>query len=94
MCARVSSVFPQETFGYVEMGIIRKPDLQDLRFLLAHHNICLRDIRDWRPVAQLPFLALEILQPVESLEGSIQFGVPPESGTEHEFLQRRLRPDS
>jgi hypothetical protein len=72
------------------MGIIQKPDLQDLRFLLGHHDIPLRNIRDGRPVAQLPFLTLGILRPFESLEGSTHFGILPESGTEHEFLERRL----
>ena len=80
--------------GHIEMGIIRKPDLQDLRFLLGRHNIRLSGIRDGRPVAQLPFLALGILQPIGSLEGSTYFGILPEYDTDHEFLERRLWRDS
>ena len=76
--------------GHIEMGIIWKPDLQDLRFLLGRHNIRLSGIRDGRPVAQLPFLALRILQPIGRLEGGTHFGVLPESGTKQEFLGRRL----
>ncbi len=93
MC-KVFLTVPMEVNGHVEMGVVGKPDLQDLKLLLGHHNICLSDICDGWPVAQLPFLALRILQPIGSLEGSNHFGVLPESGTEHEFLERRLQWDS
>jgi hypothetical protein len=72
--------------GHVETGIIPKPDLQYLRFLLGSYDIHLRDIRDGWPVAQLPFLALGILQPIGNLEGSTHFGLLPESGTKNKFL--------
>jgi hypothetical protein len=88
-----SYVSHHNAMAYVKMGIVWKPDLQDLSFLLGHHNICLRDIRDGRLVAQLPFLVLRIFQPFGSLEGSTHFGVLPESGTEHEFFERRLWQD-
>jgi hypothetical protein len=76
--------------GHIEVGIVGKPDLQDLRFFLGHDNIHLNNIRDGQLVAQLPFLAFGILQPVKSLEGSTHFFVLLESGTEHEFLGRRF----
>ncbi len=47
--------------GDVEMGIIWKLDLKDLRFLLGRYNIHLSDIRDGQLGAQLPFLAFGIL---------------------------------
>ena len=59
-----------EVDGHVETGIIRKLDLQNLRFFLGGYEICLRDIRDGWLIAQLPFLAFGILQPVGRLEGS------------------------
>ncbi len=80
--------------GHVEMGIVQKPDLQDLRFLLGSHNIRFSDIRDGRQVAQLPFIALRIFQSAGSLKGSTYPGILPESGTEHKFLERRLWRDS
>jgi hypothetical protein len=67
-------------------------DLQGLRFFLGRDDIHFRYVRDGRPVAQLPFLALSILQLVKSLEGGTHFGVLPESGTgtKQKFLERRL----
>jgi hypothetical protein len=79
--------------GHVEVEIARKPDLEDLGFFLGHEDICLSYVQDGWPVVQLPFLALGILQPVGSLEGSTHFGILPESGTEHTFLERRLQRD-
>jgi hypothetical protein len=76
--------------GHVETGIIRKLDLQNLRFLLGSYEIRLRDIRDRWPIAQLPLLAFRTLQPLRSLEGSTHFSILPESGTKHEFIERRL----
>jgi hypothetical protein len=75
---------------HVEVGIVWKLDLQGLRFFLGRDNVYLRHVRDGRPVAQLPFLTLSIIQPVRSLEGGTHFGVLPEYGTKHEFLERRL----
>jgi hypothetical protein len=57
MCKLFVSV-PMGEDGHVEVRIIQKPDLQDLRFLLGRHDIHLSELRDGRPVAQLPFLAL------------------------------------
>jgi hypothetical protein len=68
------------------VGIVGKPDLEDLRFFLGHDDICLSYIRDGWRVAQLPFLAFQILQPVGSLKGSTHFVILPESSTEHRFL--------
>ncbi len=72
---------PMRVYGHVEVGLVWKLDLQGLRFFLGHDNIHLRFIRDGQPVAQLPFLALSICQPVRRLEVGTHFGVLPESGT-------------
>ncbi len=75
-CNNVHMVFlgvPMGVNGHVEVGIVWKFGLQDLWFLLGSHNIHLSNIQDGRPVAQLPFLALRILQPVGRLEGSTHF---------------------
>jgi hypothetical protein len=77
--------------GHAAVGCDRKLDLENLRFLLGRDDVHLRYIRDGRPVAQLPFLALSILQPVGRLEGGTHFGVLPESSTKQEFLERTLR---
>ncbi len=66
---------------HVDVGIIRKLDLENLRIFLGCDDVSLRYVWDGRPVAQLPFLALSILQPVGRLEGSTHFGILPESGT-------------
>ncbi len=95
-CNDLCKVFlsvPMGEDGHVDMGIIRKLDLQDLRFLLGRHNIHLSGIQDGQPVAQLPLLTLRILQPAGSLEDSTHFDVLPESGTEQEFLERCLWPN-
>ncbi len=79
---------------HFDVGIVRKLDLQNLRIFLGCDNVRLKYVRDRQPVAQLPFLALRILQPVGRLEGSTHFGALPESSTEQEFLERRLWWDS
>ncbi len=71
---------------HVEVGIVRKLDL--------HDNVYLRYIWDGWLVAQLPFLALSIIQPAGSLEGGTHFGVLPDSRTMQEFLERRLQRNS
>ncbi len=93
-CSYVRKVLlgvPTRVYEHVEVGLAWKLDLQGLRFFLGHDNVHLRYVRDGRPVAQLPFLALSILQPVRRLEGGTHFSVLPESGTKQEFLERRLR---
>jgi hypothetical protein len=77
-----------------EVGLVRKLDLQSLRFSLGRDDVYLRHVRDGWPVAWLPFLALSIIQPVGSLEGGTHFGVLPEFGTKQEFLERRLQRNS
>ncbi len=81
---------PTGIYEHVEVGIVWKLGLQGLRFFLRHDNIRLRYVRNGRPVAQLTFLALSILQPFKKLEGGTHFGMLPESGTKEEFLERRL----
>jgi hypothetical protein len=71
--------------------IIWKLDLQNLGFFLGGYKIHHRDVQDGLPIAQLPFLTLQILKPVGRLEGSTHLGVLPESSTEHELLERRLQ---
>ncbi len=92
-CNNMCQVFlgiPTGVNRHVELGLIRKLDLQGLRFFLGHDNVYLRHVQDGWSVAQLPFLALSILQPVRSLEGGTYFGMLPESGTKQESLERRL----
>ncbi len=77
---------PMGVYGHVEVGLVWKLDLQGLWFFLGHDDVHLRYVQDGQLVAQLPFLALTILQPVGRLEGGTHFGVLPESGTNQEFL--------
>ncbi len=87
---KVFLVVPTGVNKHVEVGLVRKFDFQGLRFFLGRDNVYLRHVLDGRPVAQLPFLALSIIQPTGSLEGDTHFGVLPESGTKQKFLERRL----
>jgi hypothetical protein len=96
-CNDVCEVFlgvPMGVNRHVEVGLVRKLDLQGLRFSLGRDDVYLRHVRDGWPVAQLPFLALSIIQPVGSLEGGTHYGMLPESGTKPKFLERRLRRNS
>jgi hypothetical protein len=79
MC-KVFFIVPTGVNGITEVGLIRKLDLENLRFFVGRDNVNLRYVRNGWPVAQLPFLALGILQPVRRLEGGTHFGVLPESG--------------
>ena len=79
--------------GCVEGRTVWKLDLQTLRFFLGGYKIRLRDIGNGWLVAELPFLAFRILQPIGSLEGS-HFDVLPESSSEHKPLKRRLQQNS
>ncbi len=85
---------PMGVNRHVEVRLVWKLDLQGLRFFLGCDDVYLRHVRDGWPVAQLPFLALRIIQPVGSLEGCTHFGMLPESGTKQEFLERRLQRNS
>ncbi len=67
--------------GHAEVGCVKKLDLEDLGFFLGRDNVNHMNIRNGRPMRQLPFLALGILQPVRRLEGGTHFGVLPESST-------------
>jgi hypothetical protein len=78
---KVILVVPTGVDGHAEVGRIRKLDLEDLGFFLGHDDVYHRNVRNGRPMRQLPFLALSILQPVRRLEGGTHFGVLPESGT-------------
>ncbi len=96
-CKYVYEVFlvvPTGVNGHAEVGRIRKLDLEDLRIFLGRDDVFHGGVRNGRPVRQLPLLALSVLQPVWGLEGGTHFGVMPESGTQQEFLKRRLRRNS
>jgi hypothetical protein len=74
--------------GHVEDGPIRKLDLQGFVHFLGGYKIHWWDVRDGWPTAQLPFLALGILQSFGSLEGGTHLGMLLESGTQHESLEQ------
>jgi hypothetical protein len=83
-CNNVHEVFlvvPTGVNGHAEVGRIRKLDLEDLGFFLWHDDVYHQDVQNGRPMRQLPFLALSVLQPVRRLEGGTHFGMMPESGT-------------
>ncbi len=66
--------------GHAEVGSVRKLDLEDLGFFLGRDDVYYRNIWNGGPMRQLPFLTLNILQPVWRLEGGTHFGMLPESG--------------
>ncbi len=77
-CNDVRKVFlgvPTGVNRHVEVGLVRKLDLQGLRFFLGRDDVYLGHVRDGWPVAQLPFLALGNIQPVRSHEGGTHFGM-------------------
>ncbi len=74
-------VVPTGVNGHAEVGRVRKLDVEDLRLFLGRDDVYHQDVQNGRPMRQLPFLALSILQPVWGLEGGTHFGVMPESGT-------------
>ncbi len=78
---KVFLVVPTGVNVHVDVGIIRKLDLVNMRIFLGRDKVCLRYVWDGRPVTQLPLLALSILQPFRRLEGSTHFNVLPESST-------------
>jgi hypothetical protein len=88
---KVFLVVPMGVNGHTEVGLIQKLDLGKLRFFLGRDNVNLRYVQNGWPIAQLPFLALCILQPVRRLEGGTHFGMLPESGTKQDFFERRLQ---
>jgi hypothetical protein len=91
-CVRkVCLIVPTRVDRHAEVGRIGKLDLEDLRIFLGHDDVTHGDVQDRRPMRQLPLLALSILQPVWGLEGGTHFGLMPESGTQQEFLKRRLQ---
>jgi hypothetical protein len=56
-------------------------DLEGLGFFLGRDDVNHRYVQNGRPVGQLPFLKLCILQPISRFEGGTHFGVLPESST-------------
>jgi hypothetical protein len=87
---KVFLIVPTGVNRHAEVGCIGKLDLEDLRIFLERDDVYHRDVRNRRPMRQLPLLTLTVLQPVWGLEGGTHFGVMPESGTQQEFLKRRL----
>jgi hypothetical protein len=67
--------------GHAEVGRVRKLDLEDLMLFLGRDDVYHQDIRNGRPMRQLSFFALSVLQPIWGLEGGTHFGVMPEFGT-------------
>jgi hypothetical protein len=93
-CNYVREVFLIVTTGvdrHAEVGRIGKLDLEDLRIFLGRDDVYHGNVRNRRPMRQLPFLTLSVLPPIWGLEGGTHFGVMPESGTQQEFLERRLQ---
>jgi hypothetical protein len=80
MC-EVFLVVPTGVDGHAEVGHVRKLHLEDLGFFLGCDNVYHWNLRNGRPMRQLPFLTLSILQPVQRLEGGTHFGVMTESNT-------------
>ncbi len=74
-------VVPTRVNGHSEVGRVRKLDLEESGFFLGHDDVYHQDVRNGRPIRQLPFLALSVLQPIRRLEGGTHFGMMPESGT-------------
>ncbi len=70
---------PSGVDGHAEVGRIGKLDLEDLRLFLGCDDVYHQDVRNGRPMRQLPFLALSILQPIWGLEGGTHFCMMPES---------------
>ncbi len=92
-CNYVCEVFlivPTGVNRHAEVGCVWKHDLEDLRIFLGCDDVYHGDVRDRRPMRQLPLLVLSVLQPVWGLEEGTHFGMMPESGTQQEFLKRRL----
>jgi hypothetical protein len=78
---KIFLVVPTGVNGHAEVGHVRKLDLEDLGLFVGRDNVYHWDIRNGRPMRQLPFLALSVLQPIWGLEGGTYFGMMPESGT-------------
>jgi hypothetical protein len=96
-CNYVREVFlivPMGVNRHAEVGRVGKLDLGDLRIFLGRYDVYHGDVRNRRLMRPLPLLALSVLQPVWRLEGGTHFGRMPESGTQQEFLKRRLRRNS
>jgi hypothetical protein len=75
-CNNVHEVFlvvPMGVNGHAEVGRIGKLDLEELRFFLGRDDVYHRDVQSGRPMRQLPFLTLRILQLVWGLEGGTHF---------------------
>ncbi len=76
-------VIPTEEDRYADVGIVRKLDLENSRIFLGRDEVYHRDVRDGRPLSQLPFLALGVLLHIRRLEVGTHFDVrvTPESST-------------
>ncbi len=66
---KVFLVIPMGVNGHAEVGRIRKLDLEDLRLFLGRDDVYHRDVWNGRPMRQLSFFALSILQPIWGLDG-------------------------
>jgi hypothetical protein len=66
---------------HADVGLVGKLDIENGRIFLGRDEVYHRYVRDGRPLSQLPFLALDVLQHVWRLDvGShLDVGVTPES---------------
>ncbi len=64
-------VVPMGVNRHAEVEQVRKLDLEDLSLFLGHDNVYHRDVLNGRPMRQLSYFALSILQPIRGLEGGI-----------------------
>jgi hypothetical protein len=78
---KIILIVPTGVDRHAEVGRVGKLHLENLKILLGHDDVYHRDVREKRPMRQLPLLALSVLQPVWGLEGGTHFGVMPESGS-------------
>ncbi len=76
-------IVPTGEDRYANVGIVRKLDLENGRIFLGRDKVYHSYIRDGRPLSQLPFLALDVLQHIRRLEVGthLDVRVMPESST-------------
>jgi hypothetical protein len=70
-CTNVLKVFllgvPTVIDGHVKVGIVRKSDLEDMRFFLGRDDVCLSYVQDGWPLLSCPFLYSEFFNPLGDL---------------------------
>ena len=56
-------IVPMGVNRHADVGLVGKLDLEDLRIFLGHDNVYHGDVRNRRPMRQLPFLHSASLYP-------------------------------